>query len=484
VPSTLRVLRLDDHAGVQALMARQGWPQRSPAGWAWALFDNPARQALGAPAGWVLEHQQQIVGFLGNWPLAYFVQGRLVYGATCTSYLVDERHRAKSVLLLRAFAAQRGVAFVYSATANAHSAPVYRLYKFDPLLDPDAQCSLRWVADDTAWLRSALDRWGWGWAAAAAAPCGAPLLAGVRRLSGWSTVPAPQPGVVVRQVAQQLVQQVVQQVVRPGNQRGVQQGAQQGVPPSDLAAHGSTEAGRWQHWWDALARADGLWLDRSQSAVAWRLADPELGEDQALWQLSDAPDGVMLGLCHARAVAHQPHAAPKAELLDWAVLPSTPPAACAALLQAVVQWAAARGLAMVEAKRYTGSAAASLRCLRPQARPLPPDGNWSRVLSSAALAPCATLSPWGMTAADSDSSYALYAAPGVPAAAALVDSTASAASAAQGGAELRHQLVSGVDLGGVKQQHVDLGAGGLLDAGNQVDQPQAVQQPIVEHPRR
>jgi GNAT superfamily N-acetyltransferase len=402
----LRPLLAQDHAAVQALLARQGWSQRSLAGWRWALFDAPQRLAPGLAAGWVLEGAGGIVGFLGNLPQRLWLAGQPLPAATCTALLVDPAWRGQGTALLRAFSTQAGVRLFYSATANPLSAPLYRAFRYQPRSEAGLDRTLRWVADSRAFashaLRQQLQRRGWvglakAWPAAplalhgpaAADPAAAqapgpspgpatgqwlrPLLAGV----GWPAVPAHRP-------SQAHASRVLHW----------QPQAQAGHDPAT-----SAQRSRWQTWWlRMLAAHPGLLADRQQDTVAWRLADPDLADSLAAWLLHDAQGG-MLGLALARAVSPAAPAAARAELLDWCLLPQTPPAAQASLLAAVGDWATRRGLPFVEARRFSGLALQQLAGLGGRAIALPQDANWTLVPPGQPLIDPAT---WSMSCIDSD----------------------------------------------------------------------------------
>lgn len=450
MPTTLRPLQPGDHAGVQALFARHGWPQRSLAGWLWALHDNPTRQHIGADAGWVLEHQDALVGFLGNLPQTYHLDGRTLVGATCTSYLVDDQQRAHSVKLMQAFAAQPQVAFLHSATANRHSAAVYKLFKFKALADPRANFLMRWVASDTAFLYCAMLAKGLASPALAqpVARLAAPAWRWLRQTKGWSSVPqTPCAGSTCEVALEQL------------------------APGADLAAS-------WDLWAQAMHSGSGLQLDRSAARLAWRLADPDQAGRLALFALRDEQQRLQ-GMCLLRALPVHPSQTPRAELIDWAVLPQTPLQACAALMTAAVGWAQQQGLPMLDAKRFTGQAADVLSLLKPAFSTLPGDANWVLTRHPAWTGQPGAGLPWAMTCADGDDWFVVHGAT-KRADCASAQAGPDLARAEQSAAQLRNQLSSRADRTGIKAQHVHLGTHALLNGSHQVDQRQAVQQAAVE----
>jgi len=402
----LRPLRADDHLPVQALFARQGWPQRSRAGWDWALFDAPERRVTGVPAGWVLESAGGVVGFLGNLPQRLWCQGRPVTAATCTALLVDAAWRGQGGALLRAFSTQTGTRLLYSATANPLSAPLYRMYRYQAQAAPGLDEARRWVADGGAFLGQALQtqaqRLGLG--AAWPARLGRRPWYRVRRVLGWLGWPAAPTAERSPQPAGQVLRW-------------------QPPPGLDMRSADTPLPGpcgdAWQAWWaQMLVAQPGLQADRRPATLAWRLADPDLAERLAVWLLHDA-GGRMQGLALARAVTPARPAAPRVEILDWCVLPDAPLPAQATLLAAVGDWAAHLGLPFMEAKRFTGVARQQLAALGGRVIGLPGEANWCVARPGD---PPLEPADWSMTGIDSDDWFCshregLIADPVVPASA-------------------------------------------------------------------
>ncbi|MCE2659869.1 MAG: hypothetical protein LW854_16780 [Rubrivivax sp.] len=366
----LRALQRDDHAAVTALFQRYRWPVvRSRAGWDWALFDSPAHEATDADAGWVLEHGSDVVGFLGNLPVLCRHDGAPVWGATCTTYLVDDAHRAHSTRLMRAFAAQPGAAFIYSATANAHSAPVYKGFRFQRAPVPEANQRLRWLAHEGVAARALATRLGLG----AAAPVAQAVGSLWARTSRWLKSPPASGGLSVERLS-----------------------------AADLALpRGSPWPQAWNAWAKALWSRQGLWVDRSAATMSWRLSDPDLSDDLALWALRDG-QGRMLGMAMARKLGAQGNAIPRAELMDWALLNTAPAEAAPLLMHTVQTWASSWRMAFVDAKRWTNGSAQQLATLSPRIDRLPEDSVWLMVNHRPGIPELPDWPNWDMTGADSD----------------------------------------------------------------------------------
>jgi GNAT superfamily N-acetyltransferase len=400
----LDLLQVQDHAGVQALFARQGWPQRSLAGWRWALFDAPQRPAADSPAGWVLRGPGGVVGFLGNLPQRLWQDGQPLPAATCTALLVEPEWRGQGAALLRAFSAQSDVRLLYSATANVFSGPLYALFRFEERSEPGLNQSLRWVAHGGAFAGHALRQaWLRRRRAAPAGP-GEPAPSAGRPRPVWAGGPASS---LLRPARALLGWPAVPAAGRAAGSARIRRWHPADTGTAPAQAHDLRQ--RWQAWWSRmLAAHGGLLADRQQDTLAWRLADPDAADSLALWLALDEHED-LLGLALARAVAPAAPAAPRAELLDWCLLPSTPGPAQAALLAAVGRWAMQRGLPFVEARRCSGLALQQLARLGGRAVPLPAQANWTRARPGAEAV--ADPSRWSMSGIDSDDWFCSHPAP-------------------------------------------------------------------------
>src|SRR5262249_424083 len=82
---TTRAARFEDYDGIAGLQARNGLTTRTYSAWSALWTENPTaiNSESRFPLGWVLEDSDgQIRGYLGNVPLAYAFQGRLIRAAT------------------------------------------------------------------------------------------------------------------------------------------------------------------------------------------------------------------------------------------------------------------------------------------------------------------------------------------------------------------------------------------------------------------
>ena len=57
--------------------------------------------------GWVLEHKNKIVGFLGNFPMVYSFLGKDYIVAVATCWVTGKKYRNYSLLLMKAYFNQK-----------------------------------------------------------------------------------------------------------------------------------------------------------------------------------------------------------------------------------------------------------------------------------------------------------------------------------------------------------------------------------------
>lgn len=127
----LREAKFSDYGAISELQSRNGLSNRSYNDWCALWCENPAylNSAKPAPIGWVLDSGKGgVVGFLGNLPLSYTLQGRELAAATGHSWVVDATYRGYSVALLDTFLKQKHVDLFIFATVNAAAESVLRVF--------------------------------------------------------------------------------------------------------------------------------------------------------------------------------------------------------------------------------------------------------------------------------------------------------------------------------------------------------------------
>jgi len=154
----IREARLEDYAEIARLQSRNGLISRPYKEWSALWTENPAfLQAGGSwPIGWVLESRDEILGFIGNLPLAYSFRGHELRAATPYSWAVDLRYRAYSMGLLLRFVGQKELDLVVCATVNAAAERVYRACQFQRVPAGAWDTSAFWITGYRGFARSAL----------------------------------------------------------------------------------------------------------------------------------------------------------------------------------------------------------------------------------------------------------------------------------------------------------------------------------------
>ena len=326
---SLRAVTVNDAQAVLAFLARHGHPARSEAGWRWALIDNPTRVALGTDAGWLLESKGSVVGFLGNLPLRYLQDGLAVWGASCTVPVVDADARAHGVRLLRAFATQPGAALVCAQPGSEPLEHVFSGLGFEPQgRDQSEGELLRWpLGKARPWLEA--------------------LRHGpIQRLKAWAQRRNFGPDDQAQDPTGPLYRV-----------HGLSADELHGTCPSHWPQ-------TWNEWANRYWSRPGLWAERSAYLMSWRMSDPDAGSRLGLWAVLD-DNGRMLGMAMVRLRPAANDDSPRAELLDWAVLPQAPASASGALLLEVQRWALQHAALSVDAAGFSGEALDQLRALQP-----------------------------------------------------------------------------------------------------------------------
>lgn len=129
----IRDASLNDFAAINALMNSCSMEFKKHEEWAHLWKNNPIISAgkKAWPIGWVLENDdKQIVGYLGNIPVAYEFKGRKLTAAVATSWAVDTAYRSYSILLIRNyFFAQKYAHLFVAATADYKSGEVLSAFR-------------------------------------------------------------------------------------------------------------------------------------------------------------------------------------------------------------------------------------------------------------------------------------------------------------------------------------------------------------------
>lgn len=364
---TIRPMYASDMTAVNALHRQVWWPERSPANWAW-LNANPARQALDAPAGWVIDCDGEAAAFVGNFIQRFWRGDEALFGATGFSIIVPPDQRGRSRDLMRAFLDQPDCFAHYTLNANALSSPMYQRYRMLPWPPAVHDVKLAWIIDPGACLyarglRSLVDH----------APRAIELM-------GEQLTPLPR--------------------LRPqARWRRALARLPDGVEPlADLS-----DASDYARFWTALRAEGRLIADRSPATLRWRLSDPDLTTTPVT--LAYRHGGAITGYALAMLNKLSPIEPPVLEIIDLVAL-DLDPAAVQALTLGLRRLAPALGAAKL---RLQALSPELLQALGPQAARARDEGGWGHC--HVAFAPGMDSAGWRPTPFDGDYSFCLRPLP-------------------------------------------------------------------------
>jgi hypothetical protein len=131
--------------------------------WVGLWRENPAMpQDQSVPIGWVLEHEGNVVGYLGNIPIHYEFRGKRLLAAAASGFAVDTEYRSHSLRLSAAFFSQKNVDFLLNTTANMAVGTVFQLCKAQKISQADYDKALLWIVDMRGFATSLLRHRGHG----------------------------------------------------------------------------------------------------------------------------------------------------------------------------------------------------------------------------------------------------------------------------------------------------------------------------------
>jgi hypothetical protein len=134
----------EDAEALAVLHRSVGWSARSEAGWRW-LSEDPARQRLGAPLGWIAEDEQgQPLACLGNFIQTFRLGDQTLHAGTGHSIIVSPAGRGLAPTLIRTLMDQKGLFAFYTFNANPQAAVLYRRHRIRPWPQPTHALKLAW----------------------------------------------------------------------------------------------------------------------------------------------------------------------------------------------------------------------------------------------------------------------------------------------------------------------------------------------------
>jgi hypothetical protein len=160
-PPKVREASAEDYDQIAALQIRNGLATRPYDDWMALWRGNPVYEPHGGqwPIGWVLETESgEIVGSIGNVPLAYHFRGRELRAAAPCSWAVDARYRAYSMLILDRLLRQEDIDLFICSTVSAMTEPVFRVFQLSRVPLGTWDKSAFWVTNYRGFSQSALSR--------------------------------------------------------------------------------------------------------------------------------------------------------------------------------------------------------------------------------------------------------------------------------------------------------------------------------------
>jgi len=148
-PAQLRQATFADYAQISSLGSRYGLQFRSYEEWRHLWVNNPTYKSLPEwPIGWVVENEHKdVVGHIGNVPLAYEFQGRNIVAATGRGFVVDLCYRGYSLLLFAEFLKQRSLDLVINTTVNPEAARLHELFRCSRVPVGAWDTAVFWITD-------------------------------------------------------------------------------------------------------------------------------------------------------------------------------------------------------------------------------------------------------------------------------------------------------------------------------------------------
>ncbi len=118
--ASVREAQHADFLGICAVLQRNGLQGFRSGTWEALWVKNPALGDLhrNVPIGWVLESDNEIVGFFGNFALRYFLGDVPLRAAAATSWAVDKSFRGQGLELLYQYLGQPSVDMLIDTTAS------------------------------------------------------------------------------------------------------------------------------------------------------------------------------------------------------------------------------------------------------------------------------------------------------------------------------------------------------------------------------
>ena len=159
----IREASFDDYEQITSLISRNGLGTRTRDRWEHLWSNNPVYQKLtNWPIGWVVEQNSEIVGYLGNIPLTYHLNGCEILASGLHAFSLDESHRGHGLVLLnRLLQSAPQVEHFVGSTANANSAKVLDRLGISRVPVGNWDNCAFWITNYDGFVSSAISRKQW-----------------------------------------------------------------------------------------------------------------------------------------------------------------------------------------------------------------------------------------------------------------------------------------------------------------------------------
>ena len=156
----LREASFHDYPRIALLQSERDIRVRSCEKWRHLWEANPAYMDIGGkwPIGWVLEAGDKIVGYCGNIPTRYELDGRQLTAACGYSWVTDPAYSAYSILLLHEYLRQENAAMCISTTAGPISYKAHVALGAVPIPAGAWERSAVWITSYSGFVASWLGR--------------------------------------------------------------------------------------------------------------------------------------------------------------------------------------------------------------------------------------------------------------------------------------------------------------------------------------
>jgi hypothetical protein len=159
-PVRFREATFEDYPQIAALESRYGLQPKTYEEWTHLWLHNPTyHQFSDWPIGWVCENEEdEIVGCVGNVPLAYEFGNRALIAATSRALVVDSRYRPYAFALLSHFFNQTNVDLFLNTTVNARASTLQHVFRALRVPAGTWDRSAFWITNYPAFAASLLAR--------------------------------------------------------------------------------------------------------------------------------------------------------------------------------------------------------------------------------------------------------------------------------------------------------------------------------------